>query len=172
MADQPYYGYTPNPIIDSLELSTRAARVLRSWGRVNTLEDFMALDRATVMLLPSVGVRTWEEIKRTQDYLRRDPSIETMAALQDAMAGRTHRARSIDALFDTTKGEQCAEPAPQGKPDVGALALSELRDKAALAALQGLCADPNVNATPADLSAASWRIADAFIAAREAKSDA
>lgn len=69
MADRPY-GYTPNPIIDGLELSVRASNVLRNWGRVNTLEDFMALDKATVMRLPKAGVRTWNEIKHMQDNLR------------------------------------------------------------------------------------------------------
>ena len=44
-----------------------------------------------------------------------------------------------------------------------------LRDAAGLAALQGLCAAPNVDAPPDVIAAASWRMADAFIAARDGK---
>jgi putative ubiquitin-RnfH superfamily antitoxin RatB of RatAB toxin-antitoxin module len=43
-----------------------------------------------------------------------------------------------------------------------------VRDVAALVALQGLCADYSINATPKDLAAGAFEIADAFIAAREA----
>lgn len=137
MADKPYYGYIANPFIDSLELSVRASNTLRNWGRVNTLEDFMALDKATVMRLPNAGVRTWEEINRMQDYLR---------------AGSA-------ALFQTET------PRPVLARDM------TLRDAAALAVLQGLCADPNVDGDPKIIAGAAWRIADAFMAAREAKTD-
>ena len=46
-----------------------------------------------------------------------------------------------------------------------------LRDAAALAALQGLCANSNIDATPPVVAGAAWRVADAFIAAREGKSE-
>jgi hypothetical protein len=46
-----------------------------------------------------------------------------------------------------------------------------LRDAAALAALQGFCADPSIDTTPKTIAAAAWNMADAFIAAREAKND-
>ena len=45
MNDQPYYGYVENPILDNLELSVRADRVLRAYGRIKTLDDFMAQTR-------------------------------------------------------------------------------------------------------------------------------
>jgi hypothetical protein len=73
MVDKPYYGYIPNPFIDSLELSVRASNVLRNWGRVNTLKDFTALDKATVMALPGAGVRTWTEVQMVQAALRTTP---------------------------------------------------------------------------------------------------
>lgn len=139
MANQPY-GYIPNPFIDSLELSVRASNVLRAWGRVNTLEDFMALDKETVMRLPRAGVRTWEEIKRYQDSLRAD----------------------FAAMF------QPEAPSPVMVRDM------TLRDMAALSALQGFCAySGSMGATfgPTELALRAFEIADAFIAAREGKSD-
>jgi len=47
-----------------------------------------------------------------------------------------------------------------------------VRDVAALVALQGLCADSSINATPKDLAAGAWMIADAFLKARGPGSDA
>jgi hypothetical protein len=121
------YGLPKNPFIESLELSVRASNVLRAWGRVNTLDEFMALDRATIMALPNAGVRTWKEIERMQKHLRGDP------------------------------------PAPLLARDM------TLRDAAALSALQGLCADSSINAPPEDIAKGAWRMADAFMAARETK---
>lgn len=56
-------------ILDSLELSVRASNALRKRG-VSTLEDFMSLSKASVMLMPNVGARTWREIREMQEYLR------------------------------------------------------------------------------------------------------
>ena len=128
------YGLPKNPFIESLELSVRASNVLRAWGRVNTLDEFMALDRETVMALPNAGARTWKEIEQMQKYLGSLP----------------HTAFA---------------PAPLMARDM------TLRDAAALAALQGLCADSSINAPPEDIAKGAWRIADAFMAAREGKSE-
>jgi hypothetical protein len=128
------YGLPKNPFIESLELSVRASNVLRRSGIVNTLEEFMALDRETVMFMPQAGVRTWEEIEQMQKYLGSLP----------------HTAFA---------------PAPPMARDM------TLRDAAALAALQGLCADSSINAPPEDITKGAWRMADAFMAAREGKSE-
>ena len=123
-------------ILQELELSVRATNVLRNYGHVHTLEDFMALDRKTVMLLPHAGVRTWREIERMQEHLRSLPH---------------------------------AAPAPLLARD------ATLRDAAALAALQGFCAQTDASGAwswlPYMAVAEAWRIADAFIAAREGKTD-
>ena len=84
MTDQPYYGYAENPILDSLELSVRADRVLRAYGRIKTLDDFMSLTKADVMALKGAGMRTWGEIKTLQKNLREGhPEVNRMLA-QDA----------------------------------------------------------------------------------------
>jgi hypothetical protein len=78
-------------IIDDLELSVRASNVLRRRGRVNTVDDFMALTREDIMAQPYAGARTWKEIERMQTYLRTPhaapalPTASTMT-LRDAAA--------------------------------------------------------------------------------------
>jgi hypothetical protein len=139
MTSTAYYGYLENLILDNLELSVRADRVLRAYGRINTLDDFMSLTKADVMALKGAGMRTWGEIKTLQKNLRDgQPEVNQMLA-QDA-------------------------------PD-----LTALRDQAALAALQGFCAQADSSGTwswmPSLAVAEAWRIADAFIAAREGKTD-
>lgn len=140
MADQPYYGYVENSVLDSLELSVRADRVLRDYGRIKTLDDFMALNKAQVMALKGAGMRTWGEIKTLQKNLR-DGHPEVNHTLA------------------------------QAAPD-----LTALRDQAALAALQGslarvfwpACQDDEWRD---DIARQAYQIADAFIAAREGKTD-
>ena len=140
MADQPYYGYVENPVLDNLELSVRADRVLRMYGRIKTLDDFMALNKAQVMALKGAGMRTWGEIKTLQKNLRDGHPEVNHTLAQDA-------------------------------PD-----LTALRDQAALAALQGslarvfwpACQDDEWRA---DIARHAYRIADAFIAAREGKTN-
>lgn len=131
---------TPNTVLDNLELSVRADRVLRDYGRINTLDDFMALNKVQIMALKGAGMRTWGEIKTLQKNLRDGhPEVNRMLA-QDA-------------------------------PD-----LTALRDQAALAALQGslarvfwpACQDDEWRA---DVARQAYQIADAFIAAREGKTD-
>ena len=139
MTSTAYYGYLENLILDNLELSVRADRVLRAYGRINTLDDFMSLTKADVMALKGAGMRTWGEIKTLQKNLRDgQPEVNQMLA-QDA-------------------------------PD-----LTALRDQAALAALQGFCAQADSCGTwswlPSLAVAEAWRIADAFIAAREGQTD-
>lgn len=55
-----------NPFLDSIELSVRADNALRADGRVQSLEDFMSLDKKTVMAMKNAGERTWTEIERLQ----------------------------------------------------------------------------------------------------------
>jgi hypothetical protein len=128
------YGLPKNPFIESLELSVRASNVLRAWGRVKTLDEFLGLDRETVMALPNAGVRTWKEIEQMQKYLGSLP----------------HTAFA---------------PAPLMARDM------TLRDAAALAALQGLLADESLAWDEHGFAKAAWRFADAFMAAREGKTD-
>lgn len=57
--------------INSLELSTRAANVLRNMlDPIDSAEKFLALERDRVLLQPNCGRRTWAEIKQMQDFLR------------------------------------------------------------------------------------------------------
>ena len=78
----PYYGYVENAVLDNLELSVRADRVLRMYGRIKTLDDFMALTKKQVMALKGAGARTWREIADIQQNLR-DGHPEVNAILTD-----------------------------------------------------------------------------------------
>lgn len=83
MTNTPHYGYVENHILDSLELSVRADRVLRMYGRIKTLDDFMALTKEQVMALKGAGMRTWGEIKTLQKNLRDGhPEVNRMLAEQ------------------------------------------------------------------------------------------
>ena len=149
MTDQPYYGYVENPVLDNLELSVRADRVLRDYGRIKTLDDFMALNKAQVMALKGAGMRTWGEIKTLQKNLKRAPWPEPVDL-------------TVDGVYEEIRFTL--------KPDIS------LRDQAALAALQGslarvfwpACQD---DVWRADIARHAYRIADAFIAAREGKTN-
>jgi hypothetical protein len=176
------YGLPKNPFIESLELSVRASNVLRRSGFVNTLEEFMALDRETVMFMPKAGVRTWEEIEQVQKHFRetqpapaapaqdRD-AVFAPSALPERMFNETRRhmqriefyqGRQTAALETLAQAQMTAEPA------------MSLRDAAALAALQGILANPNDSYGPENMRYAAvyaWQAADAFIAAREGKSE-
>jgi hypothetical protein len=142
----------PDTILDQLELSVRATNVLTAYGQVRTLEDFMALDRETVTALPKSGARTWEEIKRMQKYLLREKERN---APPRKWGGPAFPIPKTDT-HDTWPG-------------------MSLRDAAALAALQGFCAQTDASGAwswlPYMAVAEAWRIADAFIKAREAKTD-
>jgi hypothetical protein len=137
-------------IIHDLELSIRATNVLTDYGRVKTLEDFLALDRATVMGLPKSGTKTWEEIKRVQLYLLREGKQDAPAP---KWGGPAYPIQKTDT-HDTWPG-------------------MSLRDAAALAALQGFCTQADSSGSwswlPDMAAAEAWRVADAFIAARETK---
>ena len=138
-------------IIHDLELSIRATNVLTDYGRVKTLEDFLALDRATVMGLPKSGTKTWEEIKRVQLYLLREGKQDAPAP---KWGGPAYPIQKTDT-HDTWPG-------------------MSLRDAAALAALQGLLSGSYRDTTSYNLgevSVEAFKIADAFIAAREGKTD-
>jgi hypothetical protein len=67
----------------------------------------------------------------------------------------------------TPRGFVIIDPAKSVPVDV-----LKLRDQAALAALQGLCADPSLqNWVASDFARISWQFADAFIAARQETRD-
>ena len=93
-----YYMRLDNPILDSLELSVRADRVLRAWGRIKTIDDFMALDARTVMALKGAGKRTWLEVKMLQAALREPlPSLAPPAPQPTREAG-VFTARGVHEL--------------------------------------------------------------------------
>lgn len=58
-------------IIDDLELSVRASNVLKNMG-VETMDDFMALTRQSVMRQKNAGRRTWQEVSEVQTYYRHE----------------------------------------------------------------------------------------------------
>ena len=76
--------------------------------------------------------------------------------------------REIKEVQQNIGRDQWQEPAPTED-------LTALRDQAALAALQGFCAQADSSGTwswiPSLAVAEAWRIADAFIAAREGQTD-
>ena len=159
MADQPYYGYVENPVLDSLELSVRADRVLRDYGRIKTLDDFMALNKAQVMALKGAGMRTWGEIKTLQKNLREGhPEVNRM--LDGNTASSTVEADVYEMRLSL-------------KPDIS------LRDQAALAALPAViqvCAGDRPREIGTEtheqmFARKAWAVADAFIAAREGKTN-
>jgi hypothetical protein len=138
-------------IIRDLELSVRATNVLTRYGRVKTLEDFLALDRQTVMGLPKSGARTWEEIERMQLYLLREEKVNAPPPKWGGPAFPIPKTET----HDTWPG-------------------MSLRDAAALAALQGILANSNDSYGPENMRYAAgyaWQAADAFIAAREGKTE-
>lgn len=141
-------------IIHDLELSVRATNVLTAYGRVKTLEDFLALDRATAMRLPGCGKGTWEEIERMQLYLLREEGWE---------APKRKKPHDGDPMHPIVTDSHIVA--------YGA----SLRDAAALAALQGFCAQADSSGSwswlPDMAAAEAWRVADAFIAAREGKTE-
>jgi hypothetical protein len=164
-------------IIHDLELSVRATNVLTTYGRVKTLEDFLALNRKTVMALPRAGVRTWEEIKRVQANLRREEKQEPGAifAPPDLPTRMFNETRRHMQRMEFYQGRQTAalETLAQEVTMPTQQPAMSLRDAAALAALQGILANPNDNYGPENMRYAAsyaWQAADAFIAAREGKS--
>jgi hypothetical protein len=137
------YGLPKNPFIESLELSVRASNVLRRSGLVNTLEEFMALDRETVILLPQAGVRTWEEIEQVQKHFR-----------------------------ETQPAPAASTPAPLLARDMTLRDAAALAAFTPLVAYVMAVATEAESANGARLAAgAAWQFADDFMAAREGKSE-
>jgi len=131
------YNRQHNPFLDSIELSVRADRLLRAWGRVQSIDDFLRLKRSDFMALKGAGVKTWNEISYLQRHL------------------------------------ECPAPRPWGHILPKASEMS-LRDAAALVALP-IAWDARdkgyYEGDDADMARCAWQIADAFIAARETKTD-
>jgi len=147
MTNTPYYGYVENAVLDSLELSVRADRVLRMYGRVNTLDDFMSLTKAEVMALKGAGMRTWGEIKMLQKNLLAHRAVQEDKARQ----------QKID------------------KPREDLTALRDQAALAALPAIIQVCAGDKPREIGTEtfeqmFARKAWAVADAFIAAREGKS--
>jgi len=140
------YNRQHNPFLDSIELSVRADRLLRAWGRVKSIEDFLNLKRSEFMALKGAGVKTWKEIVLTQRMFLRE--------------------------------EMKVVPAEPASPQ----SLS-LRDAAALTILYAILSSQGLRIAAEDearkagatmdqtMSNAAYRLADAVIAAREAKTD-
>lgn len=145
-------------IIRELELSVRASNVLRNSGLVETIEDFMALTKEQVMALPNAGVRTWKEIAAVQENILLDPLVES-AYVSPAQARAKH------------SGEINFSYVNPGR--------EALRDMAALAALPAIiqvCAGNGPREIGTEtfeqmFARKAWAVADAFIAAREGKTD-
>ena len=141
-----YYGYVKNEFLDSIELSVRADRVLRTWGKVNALDDFMALKKSDVMALKGAGARTWREIREIQEQFMYDQRATERQAQQEAI-------KRLDEHEDRLRDE-AALVALQGL-------LSANDPEGVVRQLTG----------QRSVSVAAWAIADALIAAREGETD-
>jgi hypothetical protein len=170
----------------------RASNVLRRSGFVNTLEEFMALDRDTVMALPQAGVRTWEEIEQVQKYLGSLPhaapapaqdqdAVFAPSALPERMFNETRRHMQRIEFY---QGRQTAALETLAQAQITAEPAMALRDAAALAALQaftqrqyvpltdlGYVDDTKLPSVAKTVARHAFMFADAFIAAREGKSE-
>jgi hypothetical protein len=181
------YRLPKNPFIESLELSVRASNVLRRSGLVNTPEEFMALDRETFMLIPQAGVRTWKEIEQVQKYLGSLPHaapapaqdqdvVFAPSALPERMFNETRRHMQRIEFY---QGRQAAALETVAQAQITAEPAMALRDAAALAALQSILArcfpsvalDQDLSDYVDDAARLAWSAADAFMAAREGKSE-
>ena len=107
-------------IIDALELSVRASNVLRKMG-VETMDDFMALTRQTVMGQKNAGRRTWNEVSEIQTYYRHQAleqaqettdtdDLRERAALA-ALPGVIHACRHDTRRFGETMEQMFARKA-------------------------------------------------------------
>jgi len=134
-------------IIHDLELSVRTTNVLNAMDTVQTYDDFMALTKEQVMAQRNAGIRTWREVEEVQQNLRDGhPEVNRMLA----------------------------QAAPETPADV-----LTLRDQAALAALPvviQVCAGDRPREIGTEtheqmFARKAWAVADAFIAAREGKTE-
>lgn len=131
-------------IIHDLELTVRTTNVLNAMGTVQTYDDFMALTKEQVMAQRNAGIRTWREVKEVQQNLRD------------------------------------GHPEVNGTLEQTATEITALRDQAALAALPAIiqvCAGDKPREIGTEtheqmFARKAWAVADAFIAAREGKTDA
>lgn len=142
-------------IIDDLEMSVRASNVLKKMG-VETMDDFMALTRQTVMAQKNAGRRTWNEVLEMQTHFREAQRRSKDTAIRAGFWGEPS---------DTTRDFVTLESHLSETDD--------FRDRAALAALTGVMACSW--ARPSDtgemtyaqwIAKEAWIIADAMCAAR------
>jgi len=68
--------------VKEIELSVRAQNAL-FMNNIHTLEQFINLNRATVMSWDNIGVRTWMEIAQAQEFLRGPSPAEREAMAFD-----------------------------------------------------------------------------------------
>lgn len=131
-------------IIDDLELSVRASNVLRRRGRVETLDDFMILTKDDIMAQPNAGARTWREIEQMHKFLRaRNEAPPPLSAANMTLRDAAALAALPAIISATSQGLH--QPGQRG-----VLSIKSVEDR---------------------IAADAYRIADAFIAARETKED-
>lgn len=127
-------------IIDDLELSVRASNVLRRRGRVETLDDFMALTKDDIMAQPKAGIRTWREIEQMHKFLRaRNEAPPPLSAANMTLRDAAALAALPAIIVVTSAGFH--RPGQRGS-----LASRPIEDR---------------------IAADAYRLADALIAARE-----
>lgn len=147
-------------LIDDLELSVRAGNVLRALNPDMTMDDFLALTRQEITAQKNAGVRTWREVAEVQAHFRQ-------------LARENCKARSGGPAY-LIPGTDTHDTWPG----------TSLRDAAALAALPAIITAtsagshwPGLRGSLAEqpiedrIAADAYRLADAFIAARETKED-
>jgi hypothetical protein len=71
------------PIYEELEFSVRTAGCLKNQG-IDTLQQFLAIEKEDLIQWRNAGVRVWEEIQAIQKHLATDPievSISNAASI-------------------------------------------------------------------------------------------
>jgi hypothetical protein len=97
---------TPNFSVANLEWSVRTANVL-SHAKIESMEDFLSLNKLTVMSWRQAGTRTWKEIAEMQEYLRNPPPVWNPCAAHDLEIKRLREAlaKSRDEIDEYIRQE-------------------------------------------------------------------
>lgn len=112
--------------IDDLELSVRASNVLKKMG-VETMDDFMALTRQSVMRQKNAGRRTWQEVSEIQTHFRHE-TLKSADHAKNATATDDFRDRAalvaLEAFLsnDTLRSATVKVAEKDGVPTVVGLA--------------------------------------------------
>jgi hypothetical protein len=144
------------------------------------------------MFMPKAGVRTWEEIEQVQKHFREtQPAPAAPAQDQDAVFAPSalpermfHETRRHMQRIEFYQGRQTAALETLAQAQMTAEPAMSLRDAAALAALQaftqrqyvpltdlGYVDDTKLPSVAKTVARHAFMFADAFIAAREGKSE-